>query len=219
MSNVSMRQMLEAGVHFGHQTRYWNPKMGPYIFGHRNKIHIVNLEKTLPLYNDAMNFVGKLAANGGKLMFVGTKRSARDVVRDGWKLFVSVPFSTPDGATRGLLWIEHDRGAIARATLLDPAWLSFQLVLFVLLSSQLVLTCVVLARRNRTIVFEKGYLKDHAVGALKLQHRLLGQIIRDHEEGDGAAREGPRVEIREPGKVIPFDRALRRSRDEEGGPS
>ena len=82
MSNVSMRQMLEAGVHFGHQTRYWNPKMSPYIFGHRNKIHIVNLEKTLPLYNDAMNFVGKLASNGGKLMFVGTKRSARDVVRE-----------------------------------------------------------------------------------------------------------------------------------------
>jgi small subunit ribosomal protein S2 len=82
MSNVSMRQMLEAGVHFGHQTRYWNPKMSPFIFGHRNKIHIVNLEKTLPLYNDAMNFVGKLAANGGKLLFVGTKRSARDVVRE-----------------------------------------------------------------------------------------------------------------------------------------
>lgn len=82
MSNVSMRQMLEAGVHFGHQTRYWNPKMGAYIFGHRNKIHIVNLEKTLPLYNDAMNFVGKLASNGGKILFVGTKRSARDVVRE-----------------------------------------------------------------------------------------------------------------------------------------
>jgi small subunit ribosomal protein S2 len=82
MSNVSMRQMLEAGVHFGHQTRYWNPKMSPFIFGHRNKIHIVNLEKTLPLFIDAMNFVGKLASNGGKVMFVGTKRSARDVVRE-----------------------------------------------------------------------------------------------------------------------------------------
>jgi small subunit ribosomal protein S2 len=82
MSNVSMRQMLEAGVHFGHQTRYWNPKMSPYIFGHRNKIHIVNLEKTLPLFNDALNFVGKLASNGGKVLFVGTKRSARDVVRE-----------------------------------------------------------------------------------------------------------------------------------------
>ena len=82
MSNVSMRQMLEAGVHFGHQTRYWNPKMSPFIFGHRNKIHIVNLEKTLPMYNDAMNFIGKLASNGGKLMFVGTKRAAREVVRE-----------------------------------------------------------------------------------------------------------------------------------------
>ncbi len=82
MSKVSMRQMLEAGVHFGHQTRYWNPKMKPYIFGHRNKIHIINLEKTLPLYNDAMNFVGKLASNGGRILFVGTKRSARDVVSE-----------------------------------------------------------------------------------------------------------------------------------------
>lgn len=82
MSTVTMRQMLEAGVHFGHQTRYWDPKMSPFIFGHRNKIHIVNLEKTLPLYKDAMNFVGKLASNGGKIMFVGTKRSARDTVRE-----------------------------------------------------------------------------------------------------------------------------------------
>jgi len=77
-----MRQMLEAGVHFGHQTRYWNPKMGAYIFGQRNKIHIVNLEKTLPLYNDAMNFVGKLAANGGKVLFVGTKRAAQETLKE-----------------------------------------------------------------------------------------------------------------------------------------
>ncbi len=82
MSSVSMRQMLEAGVHFGHQTRYWNPKMAPYIFGQRNKIHIINLESTLPLFNDAMNFIGMLAANGGKIMFVGTKRSAREAIRE-----------------------------------------------------------------------------------------------------------------------------------------
>lgn len=82
MSNVSMRQMLEAGVHFGHQTRYWNPKMGSYIFGHRNKIHIVNLEKTLPLFKDAMNFIGSLAANGGKILFVGTKRAARETIKE-----------------------------------------------------------------------------------------------------------------------------------------
>jgi small subunit ribosomal protein S2 len=77
-----MRQMLEAGVHFGHQTRFWNPKMAPYIFGERSKIHIVNLEKTLPLYNDAMNFLGSLIANRGSVLFVGTKRSARDTISE-----------------------------------------------------------------------------------------------------------------------------------------
>ncbi len=82
MANVTMRQMLEAGVHFGHQTRYWNPKMAPYIFGQRNKIHIINLEKTLPLFNEAMNYIGKMAADGGRLLFVGTKRSARDTIRE-----------------------------------------------------------------------------------------------------------------------------------------
>lgn len=80
MADVSMRQMLEAGVHFGHQTRFWHPKMGPYIFGERNKIHIINLEKTLPLYNDAMNFIGRLAARRGRVLFVGTKRAAQEAV-------------------------------------------------------------------------------------------------------------------------------------------
>ena len=82
MSTVTMRQMLEAGVHFGHQTRFWNPKMSEYIFGERSKIHIVNLEATLPLYNDAMNFMGSLIANRGNVLFVGTKRSARETVRE-----------------------------------------------------------------------------------------------------------------------------------------
>jgi len=82
MTDVSMRQMLEAGVHFGHQTRFWNPKMAPYIFGDRNKIHIINLEKTLPLYNEAMNFIGSLASKKGKILFVGTKRSAQKVIRE-----------------------------------------------------------------------------------------------------------------------------------------
>jgi small subunit ribosomal protein S2 len=82
MANVTMRQMLEAGVHFGHQTRYWNPKMAPYIFGERGKIHIVNLEKTLPLFNDAMNFIGSLVANGGTVLFVGTKRSAQTAIHE-----------------------------------------------------------------------------------------------------------------------------------------
>jgi len=82
MSDVSMRQMLEAGVHFGHQTRFWNPKMAPFIFGDRNKIHILNLEKTLPMYDEAMNFISKLIANRGKVMFVGTKRAAQKVVSE-----------------------------------------------------------------------------------------------------------------------------------------
>lgn len=82
MSDVTMRQMLEAGVHFGHQTRYWSPKMAPYIFGERNKIHIINLEQSLPMYNDALGFVRKLAAKKGRVLFVGTKRQAGMVIRE-----------------------------------------------------------------------------------------------------------------------------------------
>ena len=78
--SVSMREMLEAGVHFGHQTRFWNPKMAPFIFGHRNKIHIINLEKSLPMFQDAMKFVKQLAANRGTILMVGTKRQARDTI-------------------------------------------------------------------------------------------------------------------------------------------
>jgi len=82
MLNISMRQMLEAGVHFGHQTRYWNPQMAPYIFGERNKIHIINLEDTLRMYNEAANFLGKLAAKKGTILFVGTKRAAQEAIKD-----------------------------------------------------------------------------------------------------------------------------------------
>jgi small subunit ribosomal protein S2 len=81
MSGVSMRQMLEAGVHFGHQTRFWNPKMAPFIFGERNKIHIINLEKTQPLYADAAQFIKGVVADGGTVLFVGTKRSAREAMQ------------------------------------------------------------------------------------------------------------------------------------------
>jgi small subunit ribosomal protein S2 len=77
---VTMREMLEAGVHFGHQTRFWNPKMAPYIYGHRNKIHIINLEKTQPLFNDAMKFIRTLAAKRGTILMIGTKRQAREVI-------------------------------------------------------------------------------------------------------------------------------------------
>ena len=78
--SVSMREMLEAGVHFGHQTRFWDPKMAPYIFGHRNRIHIINLEKSLPMFQDAMKFAKQLSANRGNILMVGTKRQAREIV-------------------------------------------------------------------------------------------------------------------------------------------
>jgi small subunit ribosomal protein S2 len=82
MPQVTMRQMLEAGVHFGHQTRYWNPRMAPYIFGARGKIHIINLEKTMPLFGDAMNFISSIAQKRGTILFIGTKRSAREAIKE-----------------------------------------------------------------------------------------------------------------------------------------
>lgn len=82
MAQVTMRQMLEEGIHFGHQARYWNPKMDKFIYGARNKIHIINLEKTLPLFHDAMNFIGRLAAKRGKILFVGTKRAAQEAIKE-----------------------------------------------------------------------------------------------------------------------------------------
>jgi small subunit ribosomal protein S2 len=88
---VTMRQMLEAGVHVGHQTRYWNPKMAPFIFGHRNKIHIINLEKTLVMYQEAVKFVRQLSSNKGSILFVGTKRQAREIIREE-AMRASTPF-------------------------------------------------------------------------------------------------------------------------------
>ena len=82
MAKVSMRDMLQAGVHFGHQTRFWNPKMKPFIFGARNNVHIINLEKTVPMFDDALNFLSSTAAKKGKILFVGTKRAASEAVKE-----------------------------------------------------------------------------------------------------------------------------------------
>ena len=82
MSNISMKELLDAGAHFGHRTRFWNPKMSPYIFGTRNKIHIIDLEKTLPLLKDATNFISRLASHKAKILFVGTKRAAQDIIKE-----------------------------------------------------------------------------------------------------------------------------------------
>jgi ribosomal protein S2, bacterial type len=82
MAKVSMRDMLQAGVHFGHQTRFWNPKMKPFIFGSRNNVHIINLEKTVPMFDDALNYLSSVASKKGKILFVGTKRAATEAVKD-----------------------------------------------------------------------------------------------------------------------------------------
>ena len=94
MPNITMRQMLEAGVHFGHQTRYWDPKMAPYIFGARGKIHIINLEKSLPMLMDSMNFIGGIAAKRGSVIFVGTKRAASKSIAEEAHVVACLMFPT-----------------------------------------------------------------------------------------------------------------------------
>jgi small subunit ribosomal protein S2 len=118
MASVSMRQMLEAGVHFGHQTRFWNPKMSQYIFGERNRIHIINLEKTLPLYNDAAGFIRQVVSDGGRVLFVGTKRSAREAVRQA-AIRAGMPFVSHRWLGGMLTNFKTVRQSIKRLTNLD----------------------------------------------------------------------------------------------------
>src|SRR4051794_29569778 len=118
MPGVSMRQMLEAGVHFGHQTRFWNPKMAQFIFGERNRIHIINLEKTLPLYNDAATFIKQVVADGGKVLFVGTKRSAREAVKTE-AARCAMPYVSHRWLGGMLTNFKAVRGSIKRLTTLD----------------------------------------------------------------------------------------------------
>lgn len=118
MASVSMRQMLEAGVHFGHQTRFWNPKMAQFIFGERNRIHIINLEKTLPLYNDAAGFIRQVVADGGRVLFVGTKRSAREAVRQA-AIRAGMPFVSHRWLGGMLTNFKTVRQSIKRLTNLD----------------------------------------------------------------------------------------------------
>ncbi len=138
MANITMRQMLEAGVHFGHQTRYWNPKMAPYIFGARNKIHIINLEKTLPLFEEALDFLGSVAAHGGKVLFVGTKRAARDTIREQaarcampyvnyrWLGGMLTNFQTVSGSIKRLTELEQMRAEGTHEHLSKKEWLRLE---------------------------------------------------------------------------------------------
>jgi small subunit ribosomal protein S2 len=118
MASMSMRQMLEAGVHFGHQTRFWNPKMAPFIFGERNRIHIINLEKTLPLYNEAAAFIRQVVADGGRVLFVGTKRSAREAVKQA-ALRAGMPYVSHRWLGGMLTNFKTVRGSIKRLLTLD----------------------------------------------------------------------------------------------------
>ena len=118
MTSVSMRQMLEAGVHFGHQTRFWNPKMSQYIFGERNRIHIINLEKTLPLYNDAATFIRQVVADGGRVLFVGTKRSAREAVKQA-AIRANMPYVSHRWLGGMMTNFKTVRQSIKRLTTLD----------------------------------------------------------------------------------------------------
>jgi small subunit ribosomal protein S2 len=118
MASVSMRQMLEAGVHFGHQTRFWNPKMAPYIFGERNRIHIINLEKTLPMFNEAAQFIKQVVADGGRVLFVGTKRSAREAIKQE-AIRCGMPFVSHRWLGGMLTNFKTVRGSIKRLMALD----------------------------------------------------------------------------------------------------
>ena len=118
MTSMSMRQMLEAGVHFGHQTRFWNPKMAQFIFGERNRIHIINLEKTLPLYNEAAGFIRQVVADGGRVLFVGTKRSAREAVKTA-AMRAGMPYVSHRWLGGMLTNFKTVRGSIKRLTSLD----------------------------------------------------------------------------------------------------
>ncbi len=128
MADFTMRQMLEAGVHFGHQTRYWSPKMAPYIYGERNNIHIFNLEKSVPSLEDAANYLGKIASKNGRVLFVGTKRAARDAIKESadscnmpyvnrrWSGGMMTNFKTVKQSVKRLLELEamHEDGSMAR---------------------------------------------------------------------------------------------------------
>lgn len=159
--------------------------------------------------------VGAPAAAPGTA--TSTSRPPVQVRRDFRKLTLAVPLGAAGDAVSGELRIVHDRRKIAEHSVLDPAWLFFQGVLFAFLSFQVWLTVVSLARRDRVTVFEKGYLKEHAIGALKLQHRLLGQIIRDHEEEEPSEPAVARPVADAPrGKVIQLDKAARKPAEDRG---
>ena len=189
--SVTMRQMLEAGVHFGHQTRYWNPKMAPYIFGHRNKIHIINLERTLQLYQDALKFARQLAANRGSILFVGTKRQAREIVREEalrcqmpfvdhrWLGGMLTNFKTVKQSIKRLKEMEamQQDGSLERISKKEALGLTRELA-----KLQRSLGCIkdLGALPDALFVIDVGYQKGAVQEAVKLGVPVIGVVDTNH---------------------------------------
>ena len=191
MSSVTIRQMLEAGVHFGHQTRFWNPRMAPFIFGHRNKIHIVNLEKTLVMFESATRYVRQLAANRGTILFVGTKRQAREIVAEEaaragmpyvderWLGGMMTNFKTVKGSIKRLKEMEQarDEGALERMTKKEGLMFSRELEK---LTRSLGGIKDLAGLPDALFVIDVGYHKIAVTEARKLGVPIVGVVDTNH---------------------------------------
>ena len=189
--SVTMRQMLEAGIHFGHQTRFWNPKMAPYIFGHRNKIHIINLEKTLAKFNEAMDFVKKMSAKKGTVLFVGTKRQAREIVAEEalragmpcvderWLGGMLTNFKTVKGSIKRLKDMEQmqEEGAFEKMNKKEALMLQRELVK---LQKSLGGIKNMTALPDAIFVIDVGYHKIAVTEANKLGIPVIGVVDTNH---------------------------------------
>ena len=187
---VSMREMLEAGVHFGHQTRFWNPKMAPYIYGHRNKIHIINLEKTQPLFEDAMKFVRQLASKRGTILMIGTKRQAREVIaleagRCGmpyvdqrWLGGMMTNFKTVKGSLKKLKDMQAIKGA-GTDTMIKKEGLMFDREL-IKLEKDIGGIQDMAALPDAMFVIDVGYHKIAVAEAKKLGIPVIGIVDTNH---------------------------------------
>ncbi|MDX9995323.1 MAG: 30S ribosomal protein S2 [Rhodocyclaceae bacterium] len=189
--SVTMRQMLEAGIHFGHQTRFWNPKMAPYIFGHRNKIHIINLEKTLAKFNEAMDFIKKMSAKKGTVLFVGTKRQAREIlaeeaqragmpfVDERWLGGMLTNFKTVKGSLKRLKEMEQmaEDGAFEKMSKKEALTLQRELVK---LQKSLGGIKDMNALPDAIFVIDVGYHKIAVTEANKLGIPVVGVVDTNH---------------------------------------
>ena len=188
MASVSMRQMLEAGVHFGHQTRFWNPKMSQFIFGERNRIHIINLEKTLPVYNEAAQFIKQVVADGGRVLFVGTKRSAREAVKQE-AIRAGMPYVSHRWLGGMLTNFKTVRGSIKRLTTLDEMAQNGTLRL----SQEQMET----AQRAMVALTRAGFDQEEVTKKVTEAERILHRVAGEFAERMAAGASGDVRELRE----------------------